>query len=187
MNTVRFTQVVEKSGKPEVYLLLSETDKTFHDALEANRIMSLVGGVDGAKTEYGLVGYDKKRRGQLLLFPRSLRRFADSRVVGIKFNLFAEAAESKFPTTPRPHNPNAKKQPPETKKIEKAAKEIIKYPDPAKLKKVIPFPREDDEADEADEEQTQEQLKALARQALRALEKNNSVAAYKILQEMIEG
>jgi hypothetical protein len=184
MNTVRFTQVVEKSGKPEVYLLLSETDKTFHDALEANRIMSLVGGVDGAKTEYGLVGYDKKRRGQLLLFPHSLRRFADSRVVGIKFDLFAEAAESKSPTTPRPHNPNAKKQPPETKKIKKAAKEIIKSPDPAKLKKVIPFPREDDEADE---EQTQEQLKALARQALRALEKNNSVAAYKILQEMIEG
>jgi hypothetical protein len=176
MNTVRFTQVVKKSGKPEVYLLLSETDKTFHDALEATRIMSLVGGVDGAKTEYGLVGYDKKRRGQLLLFPRSLKPFADSRIVGIKFDLFAEPEDSKPESVPKTTKKSARK----TKKAQKAPKEISP-PEPAKTKKVIPFPQEEEEEDE----KTPEQLRLLARQALRALEKNNSVATYKILKTMV--
>jgi hypothetical protein len=181
MNTVRFTQVVEKSGKPEVYLLMSETDKTFHDALEGNRIMSLVGGVDGAKTEYGLVGYDKKRRGQLLLFPRSLKPFTDSRVVGIKFDLFSEATESQPQAGSVAPRVKAKKSPPEKKKIEKKAVEL-KPPVRATSKKVIPFPKK---PEDSDEEKTPEQLRLLARQALRALEKNNSVAAYKLLKQML--
>ncbi len=40
-----------------MYLLLSKDDKAFHDALRHDRILSLVGGADGAKTEYGVVGY----------------------------------------------------------------------------------------------------------------------------------
>jgi hypothetical protein len=181
MNTVRFTQVVEKSGKPEVYLLMSETDKTFHDALEGNRIMSLVGGVDGAKTEYGLVGYDKKRRGQLLLFPRSLKPFTDSRVVGIKFDLFSEATEIQPHAGSTAARASSKKTRPERKKIEKQADP--KPPVPATSKKVIPFPKK---PEDSDEEKTPEQLRLLARQALRALEKNNSVAAYKLLKQMLE-
>ena len=90
MKSVRFSKVVEKCGKPEVYLLMSETDPEFHKALEAGKIMSLVGRSHGAGTEYGTVGYDKKRHGQLLLFPKSLKSFADAKIVGIKYDLFAE-------------------------------------------------------------------------------------------------
>jgi hypothetical protein len=181
MNTVRFTHVVQKSGNPEVYLLLSETDKIFHDALEASRIMSLVGGVDGAKTEYGLVGYDRKRRGQLLLFPRSLKAFADSRVVGIKFDLLAEskADHSKKPGKPAAQKPKRDLQVHRpTGKHDRVPKPLS----PRKPEKVISFPSE-----EEPEERTLEDMTSAARRALRALEKNNSVVAYKILKDALNG
>src|ERR1700727_1194309 len=94
MKSVRFSKVVEKSGRPEVYLLMSETDPEFHKALEADKIMSLSNESHGSGTEYGTVGYDKKRHGQLLLFPKSLKSFAGAKIVGIKYELFDEDRDS---------------------------------------------------------------------------------------------
>ena len=186
MASVRFSKVVQKCGKPEVYLLMSETDPEFHKALEADKIMSLSDESHGSGTEYGTVGYDKKRHGQLLLFPKSLKTFTDAKIVGIKYDLFAEDhgndEEKKSPSSGKKVKKTKIRKPEPSAKpaARKAAKKKKAEPKPA-AKKLIPFPakREEDDDEDADD------LKASVRQALRALEKGNSVAAYNILKRII--
>ena len=74
MQTVRFTKVIEKSGRPEIYLLLDRSDAEFHRALKADRVMSLVG-AQGSKTAHGEIGYEEKQRAQLVFFQKSIKAF----------------------------------------------------------------------------------------------------------------
>lgn len=188
MKSVRFSKVVEKSGRPEVYLLMSETDPDFHKAVEADKIMSLSGEAHGSGTEYGTVGYDKKRHGQLLLFPKSLKSFADAKIIGVKYDLLAEErpSDEKEPATTRkksvkkPKEKTPKHPVPVKPAAEKATKKKKADPKP-KAKKLIPFPagKIENDGDEDDH------LKLYVRQAMRALEKGNSVAAYNILKRII--
>ena len=184
MKTVRFAQVVQKAGRPEVYLLLTKDDPDFKKALQVQRVMSLLGESHGAKTGYGVVGYEEKKRPQVLVFPRSLKAFEGCRVVGIKYDLFSEAEKT---SGEKRNEPKAREAPP--KRPVKAAKK------PALRKrkayahqgtapaKVIPFPQRE-KADK--EEDSVSALKAYARQAMRALKKNNSVAAYNLLKRIIQ-
>ena len=188
MKSVRFSKVVEKSGRPEVYLLMSETDPDFHKAVEADKIMSLSGEAHGSGTEYGTVGYDKKRHGQLLLFPKSLKSFADAKIIGVKYDLLAEnrsSEEDNSSTSKTKTGKRAKeKSPKHSVQVKQAAEKATKTkkvdPKP-KAKKVIPFPAKKDEHDSDDDDH----LKLYVRQAMRALEKGNSVAAYNILKRII--
>jgi hypothetical protein len=184
MKSVRFSKVVEKSGRPEVYLLLSQTDADFNKALEAGKIMSLSDESHGAGTEYGTVGYDEKRHGQLLVFPKSLKPFADAKIIGIKYDLFAEAPgdHEKEASPSRTKEKKKGHEKPSTLLSKKAVKTPRKQnksgPQPVP-KKVIPFPAKKEQPAADDEGD----LKASVRQALRALEKGNSVAAYNILKQ----
>jgi hypothetical protein len=182
MKTVRFPKVVQKCGKPEVYLLMTETDPDFHKALHADKIMSLSDDSHGAVTEYGTVGYDKKRKGQILLFPKTFKSFEDTKVVGIKYDLFAEEkTDEPTPekrTKPKEHPKNAKARL-ATKPVSRTSKKAEKAP----TAEVIHFPKSEKDDEEEDESVTE--LKGCARQAMRALEKNNSVAAYNLLKRMI--
>ena len=184
MKTVRFSRVVEKCGKPEVYLLMTETDPEFQKALHADKIMSLSGDSHGAGTEYGTVGYDKKRKGQLLLFPKTLKAFEDVKVVGIKYDLFAEeeTSESSPKKQTKAKDPATKAKAPASAK---AAARKSKKEDKPSTAKVIHFPKP--EPEEEDEDETVTALKGYARQAMRALEKNNSVAAYNLLERIVGG
>jgi hypothetical protein len=109
MKTVRFTHVVEQSGRPEVYLLLTapEKDAHFQQALSAHRLMTIQHAA--GKTDFGTVGYDPKARGEILVFPRSLRSFADARIVGINYDLLDQELEPEKPE-PKPE-PKAKPAP----------------------------------------------------------------------------
>lgn len=181
MKTVRFSKVVEKCGKPEVYLLMTETDADFQKALHANKVMSLSDDSHGAGTEYGTVGYVKKRKGQLLVFPKSLKSFEDMKVVGIKYDLFAEDEASEPPAKKKA----AAKTPPKKAKAHSPAKQVprpAKKTEKAPAAKVIHFPKPEPEEDE---DESVSHLKGYARQALRALEKNNSVAAYNLLKRIV--
>jgi hypothetical protein len=188
MKSVRFSKVVEKSGKPEVYLLMSETDPDFHKALDADKIMSLSDESHGSGTEFGTVGYDKKRHGQILLFPKSLKPFTDAKIIGIKYDLFAEnsgreAKESSPPRAKETRKPKEKsaRPPSEAKPVAKKAGKGKPTETKQPTKKLIPFPAKKEEpAEEEDDD-----LKADVRQAMRALEKGNSVAAYNILKRII--
>lgn len=85
---MRFSQVVVASGRPEIHLLLTEPrkDRELQRALETKRVMTVHQEVVGTKADYGTVGYEKTA-GQILIFPKSLKRFSNRRVVGIDFDL----------------------------------------------------------------------------------------------------
>lgn len=126
---VRFTQVVERSGQPRAHTLWVQPDKDpeLKRALSSHRVMTLVRGSGGGKTDFGVVGFDPQRHknGQLLIFPKSLERFEDARVIGVKFDLLEQPkivaasgdTEESPPRhrkkrSPPPTTPKSKKSPP---------------------------------------------------------------------------
>lgn len=91
MKSVRFSLVVEQCGQPTAHALWIPPDKdpTFQAALKAERVMSI--GSERGKADSGTVGYHPAgKASQLLIFPKSLKRFAGNRVVGVKFDQIAQ-------------------------------------------------------------------------------------------------
>lgn len=95
MKAVRFAQVVARSGRPHVHTLwiAPGKDAELARALKAQRVMTVRS--PRGKTDVGEIGFAPKTARddapfQLLIFPKSLARFADARVVGIKFDLVAQ-------------------------------------------------------------------------------------------------
>jgi hypothetical protein len=85
--TVRFAAVVEACGDPEVYTLWRppKKDRHFQTQLRLSRIMTIQKSEGG--TEFGCVGFIERPGTMHLKFPKSLKRFADQRIVGIKWDL----------------------------------------------------------------------------------------------------
>ncbi len=160
---------------------MTETDGDFQKALHADKVMSLSDDSHGAGTEYGTVGYDKKRKGQLLVFPRTLKAFEASKVIGIKYDLFAEE-EARMPDPKQKTSVKEKPKKPTPHRSSKPAKQPQKKAEKPTSAKVIHFPKPEAE-DEEDESITE--FKGHVRQAIRALEKNNSVAAYNLLKRIV--
>jgi hypothetical protein len=103
--TVRFTQGVERSGRPEVHTLWLPPDKDpeLQRAQKAHRVMTIEPGSSGSKADAGTVGFERDAKlGQFLIFPKSLKPFDGARVVGIKFDLIAEPKLSAI--DPRKHS-----------------------------------------------------------------------------------
>jgi hypothetical protein len=88
--TARFSQVVEKCGKPEVYTLWQkpEADRHFQSQVRNNRIMTVQKSESG--TDFGIIGFKKREGATYLSFPKSLRHFTDRRIVGIDWILVRE-------------------------------------------------------------------------------------------------
>jgi hypothetical protein len=88
--TVRFTRVVERSGKPHVHTLwvAPEKDAELQRALEAHRVMAVEPAGTAGKTDLGVVGFAAREHqgAQILIFPKSLKPFEGARVVGVKFD-----------------------------------------------------------------------------------------------------
>lgn len=122
--TVRFTQVVERSGRPHVHTLWlpPEKDPEFKRARDAHRVMTIEQTPGGGRADIGMVGFDPRQDhgGQFLIFPKSLKPFEGARVVGVKFDLVEQpkltAAKKLQPTTlPR----RAKSPRPKPERIER--------------------------------------------------------------------
>ena len=88
--TIRFAEVVEKAGKPDVYTLWQKpkTDRHLQSLLKNNRIMTVLQSESGS--DFGLVGFREEKGARYLAFPKSLKRFIDRRVIGIKWDLVQE-------------------------------------------------------------------------------------------------
>ncbi|HEY7000585.1 MAG TPA: hypothetical protein VH330_02485 [Candidatus Udaeobacter sp.] len=88
--TARFAQVIEKSGKPQVYTLWQKpsTDRHLQAQLKNNRVMTILKTESG--TDFGLAGFKEKKGATYLVFPKSLKGFADQRVIGIDWSLVGE-------------------------------------------------------------------------------------------------
>ena len=87
VKTVRFTDVVEACGAPQVYTLWQKpaADRHFQSLLKNHRIMTIQQSETG--TEFGVADFCERKGARYLAFPKSLRKFADKRIVGIKWEL----------------------------------------------------------------------------------------------------
>ena len=124
VKTVRFTAVVERSGRPRVHAFWTkpERDPEFQRARKAGRVMMLEPGRNG-KADVGTVGYDRgpAHGTEVLIFPKSLRPFEGQRVVGVKFELIdqpptvaakpEEAWATRTPKRSKPAPPDRRDEP----------------------------------------------------------------------------
>ena len=87
VKTARFAQVVEKLGQPEVYTLWQKPaqDRHLQSEIKNHRLMTIQ--KTDAGTEFGIVGLKERKGAAYLVFPKSLKRFEDKRVVGINWDL----------------------------------------------------------------------------------------------------
>jgi hypothetical protein len=88
--TARFSHIIEKCGKPQVYTLWQKpsTDRHLQAQLRTNRVMTVLKTESG--TDFGIAGFKEKKGATYLVFPKSLKKFADKRVVGIDLTLVRE-------------------------------------------------------------------------------------------------
>ena len=87
VKTARFAVVVEKCGTPEVYTLWQKpsTDRHFQRLLKNHRVMTVQQSETG--TDFGIADYCERKGATYLAFPKSLRRYAEKRIVGINWDL----------------------------------------------------------------------------------------------------
>ena len=87
VKTSRFSQVVEKAGKPEVYTLWQKpsADRHFQSQIKNNRVITIQKSESGS--EFGMVGFKERKGASYLIFPKSLKRFENERIVGINWEL----------------------------------------------------------------------------------------------------
>ena len=90
IKTTRFSRIVEKCGKPQVYTLWQKpsTDRHFQSQLKNNRVMTILKSPGG--TDFGIAGLKENKEARYLIFPKALKRFADKRIVGIDWSLVRE-------------------------------------------------------------------------------------------------
>jgi len=87
VKTVRFAQLVEKCGQPQVYTLWQKPaqDRHSQSQIKNNRVMTIQKSEAGA--EFGIVGFKERKGANYLVFPKSLKRFENKRIVGINWDL----------------------------------------------------------------------------------------------------
>ena len=90
IKTARFSQIIESSGKPQVYTLWQEpsADRHLQAEIKKTRVMTIPKSESG--TDFGIVGFKETREARYLIFPKSLKRFAEKRIIGIDWALVHE-------------------------------------------------------------------------------------------------
>ena len=90
IKTARFSQIIENRGKPQVYTLWQKpsTDRHLQSQIKRNRLMTILKSESG--TDFGIVGFKESREARYLIFPKSLKRFAEKRIIGIDWALVRE-------------------------------------------------------------------------------------------------
>jgi len=83
VKTARFSQIVEQCGRPQVYVLWQKpsADRHFQSQIKNNRVMTILKSQSG--TDFGVVGFMASKDARYLVSPKSLKRFANKRIVGI--------------------------------------------------------------------------------------------------------
>ena len=90
IKTARFAQTVEGCGRPQVYTLWQKpsTDRHLQSQLKNNRVMTILKSPSG--TDFGIVGLKENKEARYLIFPKSLKRLADKRIIGIDWAFVRE-------------------------------------------------------------------------------------------------
>jgi hypothetical protein len=209
MDTVRFAKVIESCGKPDTHLLLIDPakDKILQAAIKSHRVMTVYQGSGSTKTDYGTIGFEEGGSRQFLLFPKSLKPFADKRVIGIKYDLLDSAPDLKEdrPSKPVADRPakaatvkTADRMPdkapkvtpkPQAKKKETAPRVAAQKAEPVEKAlpdKLVQFPKPGTTPKVPDRSDELEQLKRQVREAMDLLEQGKQVAAFNLLKRIVE-
>ena len=90
IKTGRFFQVIENCGNPQVYTLWQKpsADRHLQTQIKKNRVMTILKSESG--TDFGIVGFKESREARYLIFPKSLKRFAEKRIIGIDWSRVRE-------------------------------------------------------------------------------------------------
>ncbi len=130
----------------------------------------------GQHADHAEVAFEAGTKRQFLIFPKSLKRFAGSRVVGIKYELMESGQVSQKRPTPKPGSARSRKSP--------KAKAAEPPPD-----KVVAFPHHNHSADINGDEDGEAiaEIKAHVRHAMEHLERGCSVAAFNLLKRIVDG
>ena len=90
IKTARFSHVIESCGKPQVYTLWQKpsADRYLQAQIKNNRVMTMLKTESG--TDFGIVEFKESREARYLIFPKSLKRFAEKRIIGIDWALVRE-------------------------------------------------------------------------------------------------
>jgi hypothetical protein len=90
IKTARFSQIIENCGKPQVYTLWQKpsADRHLQSQIKRTRLMTILRSEGG--TDFGIVGFKETREARYLIFPKSLKRFAEKRIIGIDWALVRE-------------------------------------------------------------------------------------------------
>ena len=90
IKTARFSEVIENCGKPHVYTLWQKpsADRHLQAQIKKTRVMTTLKSERG--TDFGIIGFKESREARYLIFPKSLKRFAEKRIVGIDWALVRE-------------------------------------------------------------------------------------------------
>ena len=85
--TKRFADIVAAAGKPEVYTLWQKPaqDRHLQSEIKNNRVMTILKSDSGS--EFGIIDFKEKKAASYLIFPKSLKRFENTRIVGINWDL----------------------------------------------------------------------------------------------------
>jgi hypothetical protein len=88
--TARFSIVVENCGKPQVYTLWQKpsADHYLQVQIKKDKVMTILKSDSG--TDFGIAGFKESKDARYLIFPKSLQRFAEKRVIGIDWSLVRE-------------------------------------------------------------------------------------------------
>jgi hypothetical protein len=87
IKTARLSRVIENCGRPHVYTLWQKpsADRHLQAQIKRNRVMTILKSESGI--DFGIVGFKESKGARYLIFPKSLRRFADKRIIGIDWAL----------------------------------------------------------------------------------------------------
>ena len=90
IKTARFSQIIESCGKPRVYTLWQKpsTDRHLQAEIKKTRVMTILKSESGS--DFGIVGFKESREARYLIFSKSLKRFAEQRIIGIDWALVRE-------------------------------------------------------------------------------------------------
>jgi hypothetical protein len=186
--TVRFSKLVEVAGKPSNHLLWSDPakDQVLQSAIRTHRVLTVCQRPVDAKADYGTVGYEKGVPAQILIFPKSIKQFADKRVVGVKYELLEWPTVSE--KRPARNTIPAKKS---AKKIQKESRAPVVAAEPTNSEepvtsRLVKFPEPKPE-EEAESDPMVEDIKNKVRQAMKLLEDGKQVAAFNLLKQVVTG
>jgi hypothetical protein len=191
MKSVRFTQVVEKSGKPEVYFRFGplEKDPGLQRAVKQKRVMTVHREPRGQRKDYGRVGLHEDPHAQILIFPKSLASFAGKHVIAINYDLVPEEMVAMRPDAegegwkPRRRKDAKESAKPRTEAEpgpEQAA--VVARSEPERKsprRRAVPSRKEPGAADAA-------KILREVRAALRELKGGRTVAAYQRLERLVD-